>query len=356
VAHLDTRQQVTAAEVAEMLRLVDDVETATGHPALPDQSRLILQQGGGDCFATVIERQHGELVAFAQLSPTNESWALDVVVAPNERGAAVAIGDLVATALDALVSGGNTPADVTWWRSDHHHHPDEAGHDGPGHDHPHGDRHHLTHNQSLDSTVHLDLGFVLDRKLLQLRRPLPTGQPIVIETRSFVPGRDERAFLDVNNRAFADHAEQGGWTIESMKLREAEPWFDPTGFRLLEYDGRLAGFCWTKVHPPSPAERHHHHANGLGEIYVIAVDPDFAGQGLGSQLTLAGLDHLSGLGITEAMLYVDADNRGAVSVYERLGFTIHSSSGAFVLHLDASGDAHHHHPPHARSDETEPTR
>ena len=174
------------------------------------------------------------------------------------------------------------------------------------------------------------LGFELDRELLQMRRPLPTGPQATISTRSFVPGADEEAFLTVNNRAFADHHEQSAWTVDMVLAREHAVWFDPDGFRLYEQEGRLAGFCWTKVHRPAVPRADD---GALGEIYVIAVDPDFAGQGLGKQLTLAGLDHLARIGIDTAMLYVDADNTAAVSMYERLGFTVHSSSSAFSYQL-----------------------
>ena len=90
----------------------------------------------------------------------------------------------------------------------------------------------------------------------------------------------------------------------------------------------MAAFCWTKVHEPGD-ER-------VGEIYVIAVDPDFLGLGLGKQLTLAGLEHLAGQGITTALLYVDADNAAAVSMYERLGFTVSATNGAFVADVAPS--------------------
>jgi mycothiol synthase len=68
----------------------------------------------------------------------------------------------------------------------------------------------------------------------------------------------------------------------------------------------------------------------IGEIYVIAVDPDHHGRGLGRQLTLAGLDSMSRRGITEASLYVDADNVAAVALYDALGFTIHRTRRAFA--------------------------
>ena len=66
-----------------------------------------------------------------------------------------------------------------------------------------------------------------------------------------MPGDDEGAWLEVNNRAFAGHPEQGAWTVEMLRARERSPGSTPTGFLLaFDADG-LAGFCWTKVHPPS---------------------------------------------------------------------------------------------------------
>ena len=62
-----------------------------------------------------------------------------------------------------------------------------------------------------------------------MSRPLPTGLAVEVATRHFVPGRDEDAFLDVNNRAFAGHPEQGAWTIELLRQREAGPVVRPGG-------------------------------------------------------------------------------------------------------------------------------
>jgi mycothiol synthase len=88
----------------------------------------------------------------------------------------------------------------------------------------------------------------------------------------------------------------------------------------------LAGFCWTKLHPETQPV--------LGEIYVIAVEPDFAGRGLGRSLTVAGLQHLAKLGTTVGMLYVDNQNSIALNMYTDLGFTSHHQQCAFV------GDVH----------------
>lgn len=174
-----------------------------------------------------------------------------------------------------------------------------------------------------DREVARALGLAPSRELWQMRVPLPLPDRTALDWRPFVPGQDESAWLEVNNRAFAGHRDQGGQTLERLLAKEAEPWFDPAGFVLHERDGRLQGFCWTKVHrdvdPP------------LGEIFVIGVDPAAHGRGLGRDLVVAGLDHLHGAGLTVGMLYVDADNVAAVGLYRSLGFVTVRRDVEFTL-------------------------
>lgn len=176
-----------------------------------------------------------------------------------------------------------------------------------------------------DDQFAADLGFAPYRDLWRMQRPLPADRSS-IATRAFAPGTDDQDFLRVNNRAFHWHPEQGGLTPDDLAQRMAEEWFDAEGFRLHERDSRLAGFCWTKVHP--------HETPPGGEIYAIAVDPDFHGQGLGKPMTLAGLNHLADQGLTVGFLYVESDNDPAVATYRGLGFDHHSTNRAYRLTVE----------------------
>jgi len=294
VPDLEIKRHMTASDVALISPLLDAAARADGQRALSDHQWLELVQGGRSGFAALIARDDRDrLVAYAQVSRGNEAWELQLAVDPGRRDDFARIGtELLPAALDVIAAEGGGP--VYWWVS-----------------------------RATEAHVALaeSVGFSAGRVLHQMRRALPTGIPYDLETRAFVVGQDEDAWLEVNNAAFRWHPEQGGWTRETLATREAEPWFDPAGFRLHERDGRLAGFCWTKVHADQTPP--------LGEIYVIAVHPDFHGLGLGPALTLAGLDHLAGKGLTVGMLYVDGENTSALGMYGDLGFTVDHSDQAF---------------------------
>ncbi|WP_199424312.1 mycothiol synthase [Actinotalea solisilvae] len=161
-------------------------------------------------------------------------------------------------------------------------------------------------------------GRAVVRELWQMAVPLPAPgaasgtAPEGVVVRPFVVGQDEEAWLRVNARAFAEHPEQGRMTLADLRAREAEPWFDPGDLLLAEQDGRLVASVWMKVEPGCSA----------GELYVLGVDPDAQGRGIGRLLTARVLEHLADRGLREAVLYVSADDAVAVRTYERAGFTV----------------------------------
>jgi mycothiol synthase len=260
----------------------------------PDRHLLVFTSPvGDDDPLTGIER----LAGYAHLDPTDpvEGSSAEVVVHPELRGHG--IGRLMVEHLQTMSPDGR----LRLWAHGH---------------------------QPAARALAVSMGYASARELWQMRRSLrvelpPLELPDGYRLRSFRPGADDAAWLAVNAAAFAHHPEQGHWTAEDLEHRMAEDWFDPAGFLVLDApDGEMAGFHWTKVHggaASGSAEGHGHQA--IGEVYVVAVSPAHQGLGLGRTLTIAGLRHLRSTGLTQAMLYVDADNEAAVRTYTRLGFT-----------------------------------
>jgi mycothiol synthase len=185
------------------------------------------------------------------------------------------------------------------------------------------------------------LNLVAVRELVQMRRslrdtPEPVGTVPGVRIRTYRGAADDAELLRVNNAAFATHPEQGGWTAADLAERRNEPWFDPEGLFLAYGDSesdqpdRLLGFHWTKVHLDQP---------GLGEVYVVGVDPSAQGRGLGQALTAIGVEWLarrladpanSADPAPAVLLYVESDNVAALRTYRNLGFTTHSVDTAFA--------------------------
>ncbi len=161
---------------------------------------------------------------------------------------------------------------------------------------------------------------VVTRNLWRMERPVdgepaigPAQVPAGFAARSFRPGTDERAWLDLNATAFAHHPEQGRMTMDDLHERMEQPWFEAAGLLLIEDvggdDPRLVASHWTKVAEPD-----------VGEVYVVAVHPEYQGQGLGKAVTALGLHHLAGRGVRTIELYVEGDNAPAVATYSGWGF------------------------------------
>jgi len=289
------------ATVAEVVALAGRAGLAVGHTPVGDEEWTARSTSGGAGFAAAwATAPDGRFVAYLQAlrSPADPHWSVELLVDSAERDRTADLGaPLLSSVLRLVARQGGGP--VQLW----------AAAATPAH-----------------AELAARAGLSAHRTLHQMVRPLPTGLRSTVPLRAFVAGEDEDEVLEVNRRAFAHHPEQGEMTRDMLEERMAEPWFDPAGFLIREVDGRIAGFCWTKLFLDSDPL--------MGEIHVICVDPDFAGQGLGHELVVAGLDHLAQRGATVGMLFVEGDNSAAISLYERLGFEVTRTDRSWTNTVD----------------------
>ncbi|MBB2909228.1 mycothiol synthase [Streptosporangium becharense] len=328
---VEHRGRLGERQVSDVLKVVEAATGSDGVRPLNEHVMLHLRYGGDERARAVLLYAGDDLAGYAHVDPTDpvEGPSGELVIHPafRRRGYGRRL-------LEAVLD--QTGGRLRLWA--------HGGHPGA-------------------EAIAASTGFTKARSLWQMRRsllsPIPGyGFPEGVRLRTFRPGTaDEDAWVALNARAFAYHPEQGAWTVDDLKRREREPWFDPAGFFLAvrpggttEADGtesvpgpdeaekatgsneagnapgpnrpagadgdRLAGFHWTKVH----GDGEHAH-EPIGEVYVVGVDPAEQGGGLGRSLTLAGLDHLRSRGLAQVMLYVDESNTAAIRLYEGLGFT-----------------------------------
>ncbi|WP_420613307.1 mycothiol synthase [Candidatus Spongiisocius sp.] len=287
--------QVCAAQPGELGEpLADLIERVTGEQGAPPFGEVLRAAmndpaGGGLGYAV---RESGRLVSFAftAANPDGRVWTLEFADSSGQPDRF--LGEVV-RGMDAA----GIEETVLW-----------------------------LHTPAIEPSPAL---FTHERDLYRMAATLPVPgvvrPPAGVRFAGFDVHRDAQALIEVNNRAFDGHPEQGEWSAQDLVRRTSLPWFDPRGVRTGWIDDRLVAFHWTKVHDtPAPD------GGALGEIYVLAVDPAFHGRGLGRAIALDGLDYLyRHRKATRAILYVDAASVAAVNLYRRLGFATEHTDRAF---------------------------
>jgi mycothiol synthase len=286
--HLSKSQQES------VLALIKAAHDFDGTPAIAEHVLLHLRHGGDKSDSHLVIEENKEVIAYAHLDTTDlvAGPSVEAVVHPQHRGKG--LGSLILK--EAIkICGDRTRI----WS--------------------HGD---LPAAKAIAASLKLERLWsnLLMSKTLGEIQPVTSKYPI----RTFIPSLDNQAFLALNNNVFANYPDQGGWSEDDLKVRVNESWFDDKGFFVAEDKGELIGFCWTKIH----GAHTHSHTGGdddhgheaLGEIYVLAVNPDYKGQGIGRDLTFTGLNYLKYQGLNNVMLYVGVENKPAFNLYKSLGF------------------------------------
>ena len=299
--HLSDNQQVL------VLELINRTTQHDGTPPIAEHILLHLRYGGDKADSHLLVEKDNQVIGYAHLDQTDlvAGPSVELVVDPSYRGAGVG----KALLSEAIKICGKS---LRLW--------------------VHGE-------QSVSHSLASSFNFEKIRTVLQMSKSLTEIQPLPIidkeiSIRSFLPGIDSNEWLELNNKVFKDHPEQGGWQLSDLNHRLSEEWFDEKGFFIVEKNKQVIGSTWTKVHG---AHSHDHdgdasHAHpAIGEIYITAVDSEYAGLGIGKALTITALNYLKYQGLNDAMLYVDFDNKAALNLYDSLGFKLSSKDILYRL-------------------------
>lgn len=272
------------AHRAEIRALAAEAAVRDGVDPLNEAARMSLEPGATGARHLVVEGPAG-LEAYANVAGTGDMATIQLVVSPEAR--LTGIGTTLLRAAVAAVPEGASPA--IWSFGD------------------------LPAARGFAAANGLRAGRELLKMQAELAEPVPARLPAGVEVRGFRP-EDEAAVLAINAQAFAHHPEQGAMDHEDFTARTREPWYRPEDLLVAERDGRIVGFHWTKRHDEA-----------LWEVYVIGVDPQAHGGGIGKALLRAGLQHMAEAGARRVILYVEGDQDVAVGLYRAHGFrTVHT--------------------------------
>lgn len=298
VSTVDSLTQDQQEQVFKIVKYATQVDSVN---PLNEHAELHLKHGGDQPISHILATKEGVVVGYGHLDQTDlvAGPAAEIIVDPNFRNQGIA--KLILKRIEEL----SKPKPVRLWA--------------------HG-------NVFAAMQFAKKLNYQPIRELIQLKFSLLN----VISDYNFANEfkvstyqgyEDNETVLQINKNSFSELPDQAAWNKQDLQLRLDEHWFDPEGLLIMRKDDAPVAFCWTKIHTHDEAEH-----QPLGEIYVLAVSPEFQNRGLGKQLMLWGLHHLRTKGLSEAILYVDAKNVKAMKIYQEIGF-VHSGSDTLYKSL-----------------------
>lgn len=298
MARIESRTVLDQHTLDEILELIEDTTRIDGHQPVGEHKYSHLKVGATGWLGVLARDGEGALIGYAHTrwgSPGQRPRvAVEVVVHPDARGDGAVAGQLLDETQTAVARAGGGL--MFLW---------------------------VHRVERADQTLAYELGFDIQRELAFMvrqldERPPPAVLPEGITLQAYRGEQDTRPFLAVNNAAFENHPENGGWDRDDFAERTALDWFEPDDLLMAWRADDLVGFHWTKWHGHESDEVPAHEP--VGEVYVLAVTPAAQGIGLGRSLLDAGVEHLWNRGCRQAILYVDCASSGAVALYESAGF------------------------------------
>ena len=133
---------------------------------------------------------------------------------------------------------------------------------------------------------------------------------------------EEDKLTRVQNRSFAGTWGYNPNTVGTITYRTNLSNCSPEDVVLCCDRDKVIGYCWTEIAYEGEA--------GMGErkgrVFMLGVEPDYRGKGVGKRVLLAGLAQLKSKGLGVAELTVDSENEAACALYRSAGFEVRTSS------------------------------
>ena len=178
------------------------------------------------------------------------------------------------------------------------------------------------------------LGFSIIRRILELRLPLseirlPDATDNIYSYHHLQPGEEDK-LTQIQNRCFTGTWGYNPNTIEDITYYINLSYRSPEDIVLICEGDKPIGYCWTEISCEAEAAK----SEKKGCIYMLGVDPDYRGRGIGKIALLAGLSYLKSKGVQVVELTTDSENEVACALYYSVGFKLWTNSFWYEKAID----------------------